>query len=101
MRKISVTKAVDPAQKKAMMQLARIKAIQCRVQPFVFEKFTEYYKIYRKHELGDDVSKRISSLLLAEKIFQKLDFNLVIYSPEVIKLRLLNAFMLTKSFTSL
>ena len=71
------------------------------MQPFVFEKFTEYYKIYRKHELGDDVSKRISSLLLAEKIFQKLDFNLVIYSPEVIKLRLLNAFMLTKSFTSL
>ena len=53
MRKISgmtPRQGVTTEQKRSLMLLARIKAIQCRVQPFVFERFTEYYKIYKKHE---------------------------------------------------
>ena len=84
--------------KKAQNQMARIRAIQAKLKPYVFQRFSNFYQVNKNMDAGIEIQKRIQALTLNEQILHKIDFDLLQVDIEIIRLRLLNAYMLLKTF---
>lgn len=78
--------------------MARIRAIQAKLKPFVFQRFSDFYQINKNMSSEIEVQKRIQALNLNEQILHKIDFDLLQVDIEIIRLRLLNAYMLLKTY---
>ena len=82
-------------QNKAANLMSRIKSIHVEVKKFNFKKFTDTVKMTdRKHNLED----QIHNLLLCERLFNSISFELVTTDIEIVTLRLLNVYMLMKCY---
>ena len=63
--------------RKANNQIARIKAIQDKLKPFVFQRFSDFYQINKNMSTEVEIEKRVQALLLNEQILHKIDFDLL------------------------
>lgn len=84
--------------RKANNQMARIRAIQNKLKPFVFQRFPDFYQINKNMSSDIEIEKRVQALNLNEQILHKIDFDLLQVDIDIIRLRLLNAYMLLKTY---
>ena len=57
--------------------MARIRAIQNKLKPYVFQRFSDFYQINKSMDTGIEIEKRMQALTLNEQILHKIDFDLL------------------------